>query len=155
MHVRGAATRAQATYLYNHRIVHWSRSFAYSGDSADCRFAYINICRLHLLQLYLNSAVEYAGLTQSEGWGSVTLCSLRHSQKAKRPWRHGDGRTIVDPVESLIGDERPPGAMPSVRLAPSLLLHQRMHRPRRSARREASRSQAQPLPYLGGGTRLW
>ncbi len=49
-------------------------SFAYSGDSADVA----DICRVHLLQLYLNSAVEYAGLTQSEGWGSVTLCSLRH-----------------------------------------------------------------------------
>lgn len=89
MHVRGAATRAQATHLDH--LFRFARS--YRRAIADCRFAYINICCLHLLQLYLNSAVEYAGLTQSEGWGSVTLCSLRHSQKLK-----GHGRTILSKV---------------------------------------------------------
>ena len=89
MHVRGAATRAQATHLDHLFRLRFARS--YRRAIADCRFAYINICCLHLLQLYLNSAVEYAGLTQSEG-GRVGLGYIVQSAtltKAKRPWRMG------------------------------------------------------------------
>ena len=149
MHVCAVRRQGHKQHIYHVASTLPCRSFAYSGDSADCRFAYINICRLHLLQLKQRSRVRGVNAKRRVGLGYIVQSATPHN-KAK-----GHGRTIVDPVESLIGDERPPGAMPSVRLAPSLLLHQRMHRPRRSARREASRSQAQPLPYLGGGTRQW